>query len=122
MMRALIVLGIVAALTLAAVSTAPGSVGTAKVRLVDPSPVTLKGVGFAANEPLRLTVSLGERALVRKLLVPSNGTFLVRFPTATYNRCNGELSVRAEGARGSRAAWTLVPLDCPVTVTAAPAH
>lgn len=106
-------LAVVVVVALVSVSPALGDVsGEAKVRMLDPAPLTLKGVGFAAQERIRLTVSLGERTLVRKLVARTTGTFLVRFPTATYDRCSGELSVKAVGSRGSGASWTLVPLDC----------
>lgn len=107
---------VVVGLALALVSTVlAGSSRSAKIRMLDPAPLTLKGVGFAARERIRLTVSLGERVLVRKLVARSAGTFLVRFPATTYDRCSGQLSVRAVGSRGSRVTWELVPLDCPAT-------
>jgi hypothetical protein len=78
-------------------------------------------VGFVARERVRLTVSLGERTLARTLVARHTGTFLVVFPAVSYDRCSGELAVRAIGSRGSRVAWELVPLDCPETEASASA-
>ena len=119
-MGAVVSLVLVAVLAVTSASNLRGDESAAKVRMLDPAPLTLKGVGFAASERVRLTVSIGERTLVRKLLARRTGTFLVTFPATAYDRCSGELSVAAVGSRGSRASWTLVPLDCPAAEASTP--
>jgi hypothetical protein len=93
-------------------------VGPAKVRLVDPEPVALRGVGFAPNERVRLTVSLGESTIVRRLRASRAGAFTTVFGAIRFDRCSGSLGVKAVGSRGSRVAWELVPLECPAEIGA----
>jgi hypothetical protein len=85
----------------------------AKVLLTDPSPVTLRGVGFEKLERVQLSVSSGERSAVSKRLrAGERGRFLVVFREFGLGRCGGELSVKAVGNRGSRVAWVLRQPDC----------
>lgn len=91
---------------------APATV-RARVLLTDPSPVTLRGVGFRTLERVRLSVSSGERSAVSKRLrAGERGRFLVVFRELGLSRCGGELSVKAVGNRGSRVAWVLNQPDC----------
>ena len=111
-------LGIAVALTSLALavgtsSAEPGVAGHTRVRLLDPAPLALKGVGFAPREWVRLTVSLGETTVVRRLRADGAGVFTTLFRTIRYDRCSGPLSVKAVGSRGSRTSWELVPLECP---------
>jgi hypothetical protein len=85
----------------------------ARVRMLDPAPLTLRGLGFADEERVRLTVSLGERSVLRKLRASETGSFTTRFDTMRYGRCGPPLEVEAAGSGGSRVSWKLVPLDCP---------
>lgn len=80
---------------------------------MDPAPLTFRGVGFEQGERVRLTVSLGDRTVVRKLRAGNAGGFTTSFSTMRYGRCGGSLSVKAIGSRGSRVSWELVPLECP---------
>ena len=80
---------------------------------MDSSPLTLRGVGFERGERVQLTVSLGERTVVRKLRAGDAGGFTTSFVAMRYDRCSGPLDVKAVGARGSRVSWELVPLECP---------
>jgi hypothetical protein len=85
----------------------------ARVVLTDPSPVTLRGVGFEKLERVQLSVSSGERSAVSKRLrAGERGRFLVVFRELGLGRCGGELSVKAVGNRGSRVAWVLRQPDC----------
>jgi len=90
-----------------------GVVGQTRVRIMDPAPLTLRGVGFERGERVRLTVSLGDRTVVRKLRAGDAGRFTALFSAMRYDRCGGPLSVKAVGSRGSRVSWELVPLECP---------
>ena len=87
--------------------------GKARVRLIDSAPLTLRGVDFAPAEPVKLTVSLGERIATRKLVATRAGTFTVAFGAMRYSRCGASLDVRAIGRMGARVSWELIPLDCP---------
>ena len=85
----------------------------ARVLLTDPSPVTLRGVGFQKLERVQLSVSSGERsAASKRLRAGERGRFLVVFREFGLGRCGGELSVKAVGSRGSRVAWVLRQPDC----------
>ncbi|HEU0246711.1 MAG TPA: hypothetical protein VFR38_06445 [Gaiellaceae bacterium] len=84
-----------------------------RVRLVDPAPLTLRGVDFVPLERVRLTVALEDRTTVRALRAGKRGRFTAVFPAIDFDRCHGSLAVRAVGSRGSRTSWELVPLDCP---------
>ena len=96
----------------------PTNQGKAKVRLLDTAPVTLRGVDFAPTEPVRLTVSIGQRTVVRKLVATRAGTFTAAFSAMRYNRCGASLEVRAVGRMGNRVSWELIPLDCPTRADA----
>jgi hypothetical protein len=87
--------------------------GTAKIRLLDPTPVTLRGLGFQPLERVRLTVRLGEVRAKRAVRATRAGRFTTRFPALRYGRCSGELAVTAVGRLGSHVSWELVPLECP---------
>jgi hypothetical protein len=89
-----------------------------RVRLLDPAPLTLRGLGFDPAEPVRLVVTLGDRTVVRKLRAASSGSFTAVYPAVRYNRCTGSLEVSATGRTGSRVSWELVPLECPAAIDA----
>ena len=85
----------------------------ARVLLTDPSPLTLRGVGFKTLERVQLSVSSGERsAFSKRLRAGERGRFLVVFREFGLGRCGGELSVKAIGNRGSRVAWVLQQPAC----------
>ncbi|HEU5491486.1 MAG TPA: hypothetical protein VFU84_11890 [Gaiellaceae bacterium] len=84
-----------------------------RVRVLDPAPLTLRGLEFAPSESVRLVVRMGERTVVRKLRATPAGAFTSSYARLRYDRCSGSLEVTATGGRGSRVYWELVPLDCP---------
>jgi hypothetical protein len=90
-----------------------GAPDNAKVRLMDAAPVTLRGVGFAPSEGVKLTVALGERKAKRSVQATRAGLFTATFSSFRYNRCSGSLEVRAVGSKGTRVSWELIPLECP---------
>jgi hypothetical protein len=90
-----------------------GAQENAKVRLLDTAPVTLRGVGFAPSEGVKLTVVLGERKTKRGLRATPAGAFTTAFPSFRYTRCSGSLEVLAVGSKGTRVAWELISLECP---------
>jgi hypothetical protein len=107
------VLALAAAMLLAApaagVASSPGPV----VRIADRHPLTLSGLRFKSNERVVLYVSLRERTLVEKVRASAGGSFRAVFATS-YDRCDTTLGLNAIGARGSRVAWKLASLDCPI--------
>ena len=86
-----------------------------RVRLLDPAPLTLRGLDFAPSESVRLVVRVGDRAVLRKLRATPAGSFTSQFATIRFNRCSGSLEVTATGRQGSRVSWELLPLDCPTS-------
>jgi hypothetical protein len=87
--------------------------GVERVHLVDPTPITLRGVNFQPLEQVTISLSLGATDLRRVVRAGTAGRFLTVFTKLRYERCHGALAVSAVGSRGSRAAWKIVPLDCP---------
>jgi hypothetical protein len=87
--------------------------GVERVRLVDPTPVTLRGVNFQPLERVTISLSLGATDARRVTRAGPAGQFVTVFPNLRYDRCHGTLGVKAVGSLGSRAAWKIVPLDCP---------
>jgi hypothetical protein len=106
------VLVALAALGLVPLATADVS-GVERVRLVDPTPITLRGVNFQPLERVTISLSLGATDVLRVVRAGSLGQFVTVFPKLRYDRCNGALGVKAVGSLGSSAAWKVVPLDCP---------
>jgi hypothetical protein len=109
-----LVLTTVAASALAVgVASADAGATKPRVRIMDPAPLVLQGVGFDREEVVRLTVSLGDRTVTRKLRANRLGAFTTRFDAMRYSRCGPALEVKAVGSLGHRVSWQLVPLDCP---------
>jgi hypothetical protein len=70
------------------------------LRLVDRSPVVVRGTGFEAAEQVSISLSAGTRS-VRRAQATETGTFVVRF-SVSLGRC-ARYSVQAFGSGGSRA-------------------
>jgi hypothetical protein len=86
--------------------------GKARLRLVDPAPVTVRGTGFAAGESVSVSVR-GLGGMTRKNVTAGRlGGWTVTFRNRAYQRCGG-LIVSALGNRGSRAGLKLPPALCP---------
>jgi hypothetical protein len=94
-------------------ASADASASKTRVRMIDPAPLMLQGVGFDREEVVRLTVSLGDRTVTRKLRANRIGSFTTRFDAIRYSRCGPALEVKAVGSLGHRVSWQLVPLSCP---------
>jgi hypothetical protein len=74
--------------------------GSPTLRLADRSPVTVRGLGFAAGERVSVALAAGTRS-VRTTQVSANGTFVVRF-SVSLGRCT-RYTVQAFGSTGTRA-------------------
>jgi hypothetical protein len=108
-----IVSAVAAAVLAAGVMCGPassGQSGRAQLRLITPSPVTMRGTGFKAGEHVRVVGRLPGMATKRVTASPVGG-FTVRFTGSAGARCTG-FSVTATGDRGSRATFTHLPEQC----------
>ena len=96
--------------------TASASAGTTKatLRIVDPSPLTVRGAGFHVEQAVRLKVSQDGRTLVRRTVNTGlRGGFTWSFTSVTLHRCGGDVAISAQDASG-RLALAKLPLpECP---------
>jgi hypothetical protein len=78
-----------------------------KLRLVDLTPLTLRGSGFRAQERVRLTLAFRRVRTARTIRSGRAGGFTVRFRTLlALDPCRGTVVVTAVGAAsGLRATW-----------------
>ncbi len=111
MLRVLSLLLMLAA-AVAAVSAPGANERVPALRLVDKSPITLRGSAFKARERVTVTATDGTARVVRVVRAGSSGTFAVTFPKLRFDPC--ELEARASGARGSRAWFKLPERMCPI--------
>ena len=81
------------------------------MKIVDRTPLTLRGTGFAAGERVRLVVRVPGR-VQKRVTASRQGIFVAAFNKAAYNRCSG-LTAFAIGSRGSRARLLLPAPVCP---------
>jgi hypothetical protein len=84
----------------------------AQLRIVDRSPLTLKGQSFKAGEKVDIVVLQGERKAARKAVAGPRGGFVVALKGFGLSRCGADLTVRARGSKGSRVSWELNQLQC----------
>lgn len=82
------------------------------LRLVDRSPLLVRGSGFKAGEHVRVWLVLTTSRRYRDTLAGAAGGFTVRF-TVTPLQCPFLRSLTATGSKGSRAALKLPPSMCP---------
>lgn len=96
-------------------SAAPaGGAPRPALRILDDLPLTLRGAGFRAGEPVRVTVRMGERRLTRATRARRSGAFTVRFRGLRLNYCATPLTLVARGPR-SGAVRARIPLrECAV--------
>jgi hypothetical protein len=101
-MRLLAIAAAVVALVPAATA---GRQADAALRVVDWTPLTVRGTGFAPGEHVRLTLRTGRpRAVSRTARAGSAGTFRAAFGLfVALEPCRGSIVVTATGSRGSRA-------------------
>jgi hypothetical protein len=80
------------------------------LRLVDRTPVVVRGSGFDAGEQVSVALSAGTRSL-RRAQATEAGTFVVRFGVS-LGRC-ARYSVQAFGSAGNRARlFSRIALAC----------
>ena len=85
---------------------------TPTLRVVDRSPLVVRGTGFKPGEHVRVWLVLTTARRSRDALAGTTGGFTVRF-TVTPLQCPFVRSLTATGSRGSRAALKLPPSMCP---------
>ena len=87
--------------------------GKAKLRLLDPTPVKVRGTGFSAGERVVVRVIGLAGVTGKRTTAGRRGGWTLTFPDHAYGRC-GSLFVSAVGSRGSRAGLKLKPPLCPL--------
>ena len=86
--------------------------GKAKLRLMSPAPLKVKGTGFVSSERVLVRVR-SKRGLTRKRVTATrSGAWVLTFPGILYERCAG-LTVSAVGNQGSSAGMKLPQPLCP---------
>ena len=101
---------LLAALLLALVAVAAAAAAPPTLRVVDQSPLVIRGSGFKAGEKVRVVLSLTTMRRYRDVAAGTAGGFTARF-TVTPAQCSLVRSLSAVGSRGSRATREL-RLDC----------
>lgn len=103
------ILVLVAALSVSAIAPAAGT-ATAKLRILDLTPVTVQGLRFRAGERVRVVLN-ADRRYVRTVRASRSGSFVARF--AVYAELCTAFNLRAAGASGAVAVATRKrPLQC----------
>jgi hypothetical protein len=82
----------------------------ASLRVVDLTPVTVRGVQFQPGERVVVTVS-SRRSRSATVIAGARGSFTARFAGFSLRECD-MYRVRAVGSRGSRASLTPPPPSC----------
>jgi hypothetical protein len=93
---------------------APAAPRQARValRIVDTSPLTVRGTGWHARERVRVKVA-AEATTTRTVQTTLAGAFTTAFPTVTVQRCGDPVWITAIGASGARATVKLPVPECP---------
>jgi hypothetical protein len=87
-----------------------GSAAAPRLSVLGVSPLTVRGVGFAPKERVRLTATVGHAT--RWSRAGSGGAFVLRFSGIAVPSCTA-FSVRAFGSTGTRAIVRVPQLECP---------
>jgi hypothetical protein len=94
------------------VASASPQPARAHVVVLERSPLTVRGTRFAAREPVLVRVVLrGGPRFTKAVTAGAAGTWTARFRGVSLGACDS-FFLRAEGARGSRAAYTEFPPPC----------
>lgn len=84
------------------------------LRLVDTTPVTVRGVNFKPNERITLVATSTERGSskvsreTKAVQSGARGGFTAVLPTVSFNEC-GHFSITASDAAGEKATYKIVP-------------
>jgi hypothetical protein len=96
---------------IALLATSAATAGSARVRVTNLSPATVRGTGFVPGERVRVTVAAGT-ALTRRVLAGPAGGFVARFQTITLSWCTAYV-IRAVGTSGDTAIVRVRAPECP---------
>ena len=111
-MRILLLIAVCAAILTPALASASAP----RVSTLDRATFTVRGVGFAATERVRVVATTPGHSTTKWTRTGSAGGFTVAMPTFTFESCNGFI-VRAFGATGDRATFIRRPPECPAPLT-----
>jgi len=70
-----------------------------QLRVVDRSPLTLRGTHFRSREVVSVKLDFGTRTLVRQARATAAGAFAVTFVGVRYNPCGTPPEISARGTR-----------------------
>lgn len=99
-----------------ALAAAAGA-GTTKatLRVVDTTPLTIRGAGFHAEQSVRVSVTQAGRLLLRRSVRSGRlGGFTAVLATPAAHRCGGDIAITARDASGRLALAKLPRPDCPL--------
>jgi hypothetical protein len=91
---------------------------TPRLQVATQAPLTIRGVGFARHESVRVRLLLPATEMVRRVRATRRGSFSVRFAGATPDRCSG-YSLVATGGAGSVARLQVRRRGCPPALVSA---
>ena len=111
-MRILLVIGACIALLTPVFASAT----TPRLTTLQRATFTVRGVGFAPSERVRVVASSSGISATRRTTAGAAGGFTVSLPTFTVESCSGFV-VRAFGATGDRATLHRLPPECPQPLT-----
>lgn len=106
-----VILTLVLGFTLASASASGAAATRPTLRVVDRTPLVIRGVGFASEERVTVVVAAQSR-WSKRVTTTSDGAFVARF-RVVLGRC-ARYSVQAFGSTGSRAHLmpSRVTIDC----------
>jgi hypothetical protein len=114
-MRKMLLMAACAALMLPVLASAT----TPRLSTLSRSTFTVRGVGFAPRERIRVVASTQGHTVTKWTTSGVRGGFTVAFPTFTFGSCNGSgFVLRALGATGDLAELHhRLPPECPQPLT-----
>lgn len=83
------------------------------LRIVDQSPLVVRGVRFRPRETVRVAVKIRARGVTKRVRSSSRGSFVTSFSSIVLGRC-GTLRIVATGSAGSRAELKVPQPLCPL--------
>jgi hypothetical protein len=104
----------VAAVAAVASESGTGAGQPARLRILDMSPLTLRGESFRPRERVKIAATVGETTTASSVVANRQGQFRIALPGVDFRRCRGDRELRAIGSRGSRVELKInVTLACP---------
>ena len=107
-------------LAVAATPDTPSMKSKATLRVVDSTPLVLRGGGFRVHESVRVVVSLGKQSLTRQARTGIAGGFTVSFAGVTFDPCGTAPSITARGLSSGLVSAVVLPRDCAMPGTNGP--